>query len=268
MLSSVFLRTIRDGRIAILWITVGAFIYVGVIDSLWPAVEANIAAFAGFIAILRDTSLFDMLGVSPQELTTPAGFLSARAFSWLVPVGFAIYAAGLGAASIAGEEEHNTIDLLLANPISRTRLLLEKYAAMVALMAAASLGLFAAVVTGDAIWKLDVPTANYVGATVQAFLLGLAYGSIAFAAGALGARRPLIFGLISLLVVFSFLLYAIGGIFDWLDQVRVLSPFYYYAENRPLFQGISWFNSGVLAGISVVSLAVSIYGFRRRDLAV
>ena len=43
---------------------------------------------------------------------------------------FAFFAAGMGARAIAGEEEENTMDLLLATPISRSSIVIEKACAM------------------------------------------------------------------------------------------------------------------------------------------
>ena len=50
----------------------------------------------------------------------------------MVPLLLLIAAIGAGARATAGEEERGTLDLLLANPISRRRLVLEKLAALAA----------------------------------------------------------------------------------------------------------------------------------------
>ena len=48
----------------------------------------------------------------------------------MVPLLLMIAAIGAGAGAIAGEEERGTLELLLANPLSRRRLVLEKTAAV------------------------------------------------------------------------------------------------------------------------------------------
>ena len=45
-----------------------------------------------------------------------------------------------------------------------------------------------------------------------------------------------------------------------------VSPFYYYAQNQPLSNGISWTNLGVLLGAGVLAVAASVLFFERRDI--
>jgi ABC-type transport system involved in multi-copper enzyme maturation permease subunit len=55
--------------------------------------------------------------------------LAIRRF-FLAPLLFLIFAIGQGSGAIAGEEERGTLDLLLANPRSRVRIVLEKFGAL------------------------------------------------------------------------------------------------------------------------------------------
>jgi ABC-2 type transport system permease protein len=197
---------------------------------------------------------------------TPAGYLASQVFGWLVPVTFAIYAAAIGAQLIAGEEEANTMDLLLANPVTRTRVVLEKWIALVILMIILGAALLASVLINEAIFALGIATDRYVAASVQATLLGLLFGSIGFAAGAIGARRGLILGIVSAIAVLAFLINSLGTLTAWLERARYFSPFYYYDSNRPLFEGIDWTNVAVLAGVSVAGLLVALMAFPRRDV--
>ena len=66
------------------------------------------------------------------DYASGAGYLSSELFSFMVPLLLLVAAIGAGARATAGEEERGTLDLLLANPISRRRLVLEKLAALAA----------------------------------------------------------------------------------------------------------------------------------------
>ncbi|MBN1425189.1 hypothetical protein JXA88_11600 [Candidatus Fermentibacteria bacterium] len=44
------------------------------------------------------------------------------------------------------------------------------------------------------------------------------------------------------------------------------SPFHYYLGNDPLNNGMDWINAGVLAGIIIMLIALSVVLFQRRDL--
>jgi ABC-2 type transport system permease protein len=266
VLRNVFLKTIRDRRRGLLWWSLGVFVFALFIGLFWPILRDSQDQLQAVLANFPQ-ELFALFGVaSAEEMFTPAGYLSSRAFGLLVPVVFAVYATAMGAQLIAGEEEAHTMDLLLANPIPRGRLIWHKWLALVAVMAILGLALLAAVVISDIAFGLGIPFDRYFAASFQATLLGLVFGSVAFAAGAFGARRGLTLGIVSALAVATFLVNSLGTITDWMERVRVVSPFFYYDSNRPLVEGIDWLNVVVLAGASVLLLLAALWAFPRRDI--
>lgn len=52
----------------------------------------------------------------------------------VAPMLIIILGIALGSDAIAGEEERKTMDLLLSNPISRSRIVLEKFLAMTSII--------------------------------------------------------------------------------------------------------------------------------------
>ena len=56
------------------------------------------------------------------DYVSGAGYLGSELFSFMVPLLLLVAAIGAGARAIAGEEERGTLDLLLANPLSRALL--------------------------------------------------------------------------------------------------------------------------------------------------
>ena len=55
---------------------------------------------------------------------------------------------------------------------------------------------------------------------------------------------------------------------DALEPYRKVSPFYYYSGADPLSNGLDPGHVAVLVGITMVLLAMGVFAFRRRDLAV
>lgn len=268
MLRSVFGKTVRDRRRALLFWGLGILVYALFVGAFWPFIRDQEAQLTALMAAFP-RQLIAVFGIEdPAEMFSPGGYLSTEAFGWIVPVVLSIYAGATGAQLIAGEEEDNTLDLLMANPISRTRVVVEKWLGLVVLMLILGVILLAAVVAMDAIFGLGIPVDRYAAACLQAALLAILFGSIALAAGALGLGRAQTFGLVGALVVAGFLVNSLGALTSWLDTGRLFSPFYYYAENKPLIDGIDWVNAGVLAGVGALGLIVAVAGFRRRDLGV
>jgi hypothetical protein len=81
---------------------------------------------------------------SVVDYSSGIGYLGIELFSLMLPGLLIAAAVGAGARAIAGEEEHATLDLLLANPISRTRVALEKAGAMFIMLSLLSFVTFAA----------------------------------------------------------------------------------------------------------------------------
>lgn len=147
MLRNVFLRTIADARRALAWWSLGLAGLVALMVSVYPTVRDNPSlnklvedypeALKGFVAFGGDV-----------DYASAAGYLGTELFAFIVPLLLLIAAIGAGARAIAGEEEAGTLDLLLANPLSRRRLLLEKAAAIIAETAVLGLVILLALVAG------------------------------------------------------------------------------------------------------------------------
>ncbi len=266
MLRSIALKTIRDRLRSLIWWIVAIVVYSMFVAAFWPVLADQQEQFTTLLQAYPE-GLLNIFGVgSIEEMFTPAGFLSTEAFGWLVPLLFSIYATTMGTQLIAGEEEANTLDLLLSNPISRTRVAIEKWIGMLVVTAILTVALFASIVAAGAIFNLGIPTSHYAAACFQAMLLGLVFGSIAFAIGALGGKRGLILGAVAAFAVASFLINSLRDLADWLAKVSYASPFYYYDSNKPLINGVDWINVAVLAAIALVATGVALFAFPRRDI--
>ena len=102
----------------------------------------------------------------------------------MVPLLLLVAAIGAGAGAIAGEEERGTLELLLANPVSRTKVVLEKSVALVAEIAGLGFVLWLALLVGALLTSMDISAGHLAAATLSAVLLALAYGAIALLLGA------------------------------------------------------------------------------------
>ena len=266
MLRNIILKTLRDRWRSQLWWSVGIFIYTIFVGYFWPILEEQQEQLIALIEAYP-AEMFGLFGLeNAEELFTPAGYLYSQTFGWLVPVAFAIFAAAMGAQLIAGEEEANTLDLLMSNPISRARVAIEKWTGMAAVMVILGAGLFLSSIIAEILFDLGIGFDRYAAACFQATLLGLLFGSAAFAIGAVGGKRGLILGVVSAIAVATFLINSLGNLAAWLETARYISPFYYYDSNRPLFDGIDWLNVGVLTGITLIGLLIALWAFPRRDI--
>lgn len=200
------------------------------------------------------------------DMGTPEGFITAEVFSITLPAAVIAVAAVLGGRALAGEEEDRTMDLLLANPVTRSRVVVEKAGAIALVMV--SLGVANALGTwlGSLIGGLGISPANILALSLLGSLLGLFFGYLSLAVGAgTGSRR----GAVSATAGVAFAAYfanAFLPVSATLAEWARLSPFYYYVTGDPLTDGVPWTHALVLAILSAVALAAAIPLFERRDV--
>ena len=202
------------------------------------------------------------------DLSTAAGYLDLRMFTAIAPIIFLVYAIGRGAAAIAGEERRGTMDLLLAHPVRRWRIVVESAAAMFAGLAVIGLALWAGLVIGGVILDVDFSLSRAGQATVMGVLLGWVFGTLALLIGGQTGATGLAIGVSSASAIATYFLHTLAPLVDWLEPFRILSPFYYYIGHSPMLQGFNGNYAIVLALLSIVFTALAAVAFQRRDVHV
>jgi ABC-2 type transport system permease protein len=234
--------------------------------SIYPSISAN-KDLNKLIQSYPEAMKGFMAFGGPLDYSTGAGYLGIELFSIMVPLLLLVAAVSAGARALAGEEEDGTLDLLLSYPLSRSRLVLEKGAALILELTLLSSVLFVSLWIGARAANMGVSAANLFAATVDALLLAFVFGALALAAGALSGRRGVASATSAGVAVASYLLNALAPIASPLRAVRSLSPFYHYAAPDPLRRGLSLAHSSLLLASALVLLAFAVWAFRRRELA-
>lgn len=202
-----------------------------------------------------------------DQLNTPAGYVSSTVYGLLAPILLLVFGIGTGAALIAGQEEDGTLELSLTAPVGRTRLLIERMAALwtkllllVSVVAATALLLVTAM-------GIDLAVANVLAASAGLYLLVLAFSTIALAVGAATGRRGTALGVAAALAVLAFMLDAIAPLVgaEWMAAV---SPFSWFLNGEPLSEGFDPAGSARLALLVAAATLLGIATFPRRDLMV
>jgi ABC-2 type transport system permease protein len=222
-LGAVWSKTLRDQRRTLLWWAAGILLVVLMYAAFYPSVKANADQFTTYMKNLPK-AVKDMVGGT--NIASPAGYLNSEIFSFMGPILLLVYAIGAGARAIAGEEESGTLDLLLSTPVRRRTVVRDKFVAM--LVGAFALGALAwlGTVAVAPAFGLHVATANLTAAFLNLFLVALAFGTIALAAGAATGSKTLAIGVAAGSALVTFLLKTFAAAVSWLEPYRILSPFY------------------------------------------
>ena len=165
----------------------------------------------------------------------------------------------------ASDEGDGRLDLVLAAPRSRTRVLLGRFAALTTAVTVIGLAALAATLVASSVSGVALNTANVVAATLTLVPMGVLVAAIGFlAAGWL--RTAADTGLVSFLLAAWFFISFVGPELKVPEATLRLSAFYYYGT--PLLHGVQLANLAILLAVGAVALALGVLRFARKDIAV
>jgi ABC-2 type transport system permease protein len=260
-------QLLRDRRRSTLWWIGGLVGLVLFTVALYPSIRGQVS-FDEVLAELPEgfKALIGYEGTVP--LTSPPGYLHARLFATLAPLLVLVFGIGAGAQAIGGSEDAGTLEPLLANPVTRDRVAVERYLAIVALLLLLVAVLTVALVTlGPPFGALEgVPTAGLLGACAGVFGIGLLHASLAFAVGAATGRRAPAVAVATAVAVAGYLIQSLLSLTDALRPLWAVTPWHWYLDHNMLAEGPA---PAAIVLPLLVSLPLFLAGwaaFRRRDL--
>ncbi len=264
MLSNIFLKSLRDQRRPMLWWEVGIIVVSLITCATYPSFKGN----TQLDDIMGDSEFLKALAGGFESLSSGEGFINTQLLAVFLPVLVMIFVIRLGTNTIAGEERDATIDILLANPVSRLSALAQKFGAL----AVSSLALVGAVwvslLIGSAAFDMGLDLWRVTQACVSLALFGWAFGALALAVGSATGRTGTTFAVTSAVGVAAYLAHTFAPLVDALEGLKYISLFYYYIAVDPLTNGISIAHALVLAAVTAALFGVAAYTFERRDLAI
>ena len=260
----VFAKTLRDQRRALIGWGLGMALLVVLYASFYPSIKGNAEQLNQYMESLPE-ALRNLIGRS-GSITSSTGYLQSEIFSIMGPLLLMILAIGTGARAIAGEEEAGSLDLLLVNPITRRRVVAEKFWAMVVATVGVGVVMWVAIVLVGPPFGLHVSLVNLAAAVIGAVLVAIGFGTWALALGCWLGKRGLAIAVVTSVAVVTYLFHVLAPSVDAVRSLRMLSPFYYYIANDPLRSGLDAVHVVVLLGIAAVGLVVALVAFERRDL--
>jgi ABC-2 type transport system permease protein len=260
--TSIYLKTLRDFRIAILGWGIGFGVLIAFTIAAFESAVASPAAKAALIATAKAWSWYwEAVGVG-----TPGGYAMWK-LGWML-VFPAIWGLLAGSRILRGEEERGSLDVLLSQPRSRTQVVLQKVAAL--LTALLLIGLLIGIITGLAGVRAN---AGFSFGAALLFGLNIALVSAVFAALALlisqfTHERRTAAGLTGALFGFAILLNSLAHTAPDTDGLAHISPVYYFGLSKPLIpgHGVDPVAMLVLAAMTLVPAALGVVLFLRRDV--
>jgi ABC-2 type transport system permease protein len=262
LLRNVFTKSLWDARRSLPGWTVAIVAVALMYAAFWPSV--NSPAMGDALAAYPEGVLN---ALNAGDLTTAPGYLGGAVYGLLVPLLVAVFMIAAGARCVAGDEDAGTLDLVLAHPVSRSRLALQRLGGALTGMAVVAVALLVAMLALRGPFELTtVSPAGFLAINLHLALFGGVFGALAFAVGAATGSRGLALGASAAVAVLAYLANSVFPQVAALAWTRSSSPFHWYLGGEPLVHGVQW--GGVAASLAATAVlaAVGTVLFVRRDL--
>jgi ABC-2 type transport system permease protein len=260
----LLLKTLRDLRGQVLGWGIGLSLLALIDVAIYPSFSA---AFDMQALLEQYPPALRALFGNVSDAASLEGFLAIEFFNF---AGFimAIFPMTAGSGALAAEEERGTMDLLLAQPISRQQVVLQKAAAIV-LATLITLSIVAATfVVSLQAYGLDIDPARVVVAVYNIAPLLLAIAGLSMWAGTWLPSRRMAAMTVAFVVILGWFINGLAELAESVRPFRPLSLFRYYASDEVLRHGVDWSDNGVLLAVGLVSLLLTVVMFQRRDIAL
>lgn len=267
---SLFAAALRDRRRAWVWWSVALVLTAVMIGASFGAIEGQEELNESFENIPE--SLKVLMGID-EELTliSPGGYLNSQWFANFFPILLSIYGLGVASRLIAAEEGDGRLELLLAHPVRRSTVLAERWwAALLLLVTVFLIPSVALVAMAPSFGLSGISATGITAASASSLLLALLHTALTYGVGAWTGRRGVAIAAGAGVMGGGFLVQSLASISEALHPVRWVTPWYWFAEARPIVDGWGPMVAPTL-GVLVLSASAVVAGawrFRTRDIGV
>lgn len=255
-LRSLYARSLRVIAIPTCWWTLGIAGFAAWMVVIARQTENQLATLYRSSPFLKNF----ITRVGGSDLTTNATLLSA--IFLLLPLLLMAFAV-TQASRWSADEEDGRLELVLATPQSRVRVLLGRFAALTTSVVVIGFLTLGATAVASATTGLALDKGNLAAATLSIIPLGLLMAALGYLLSG-WLRTALDTGILSFVLVLWFFISFIGPSLNWSSGILHLSAIYYYGT--PLLHGLPLLDMlGVLA-VGALALVVASARFVRKDI--
>lgn len=215
------------------WWTVGMSFLVLTVLAAYPSVRDSSEGFDSYLDSLPE-GVVDLLGAQ-TGLASPAGYLNSQMYANIFPLLLVVLGIGAASWAIAGSEVDGTLEMLLANPVTRTRVALERLLGVVVLTGAVAL--VATIVTAVMLPVVDLaplPAGAVWAAGLGAWALALTFSAVSFGVGAATGSKALALGSGSAAAAGTYVLFGLTAFVSAIEPLRWACPWFWFLDADPL----------------------------------
>ncbi len=259
---SVYLKTLRDFRIAILGWGVGLGLMMYVVLSAVASLTNTPAARQTLVSLAQSFSWI----AEPIQVDTPGGYATWKyGFTILI---MTLWPLLVGSRLLRGEEERGSMDVLLSLPRGRTPVALQKLAAMWTALLGMGLLIGLLTLAGGTAAHANFGLGGAMLFALDLVLICGVFGGIALLISQFTQRPGTAAGATGGLLLFFIVLDMLHRVISGTELISRFSPVYYYNLSKPLIPSYGT-NPGAMLVMLVLAVLLSgtaIWLFAGRDV--
>lgn len=236
--------------------------------SIFPGMAADGAVMEEMMSAYPE-SMIKMFGLDKLSFTDPLGFYGVEAFFMVVLFG-GIYAAILGSGILAKEEDEKTIEFLLAKPVSRGKVILEKTLAWVIYLVLFNLIIGVFSWAGFELFDVgDFSRVTLFWLLLAPLFVHLVFAGLGFVSALFFTRRKSALSVSIGLVLGLYFVNTASLLSEDLSFLGWFTPFRYMDASEIFTEGAvnPLYVLGLLA-VTALAVAVTWAVYRRKDIAI
>lgn len=263
----IILRTIWDRRIRIIASILICILFVWMYASFFPTIQDQADKFNELFSSYPE-ALLKAFGIENTDVFgSYLNFLGVEHFSLIWPIIVIILMITYASSAISGEIEDGTIEILLSQPISRTKVFLAKYlAGLIILILFVALTNLAIIPIAGA-YDIEISNKSILMVSVIGALFGAAIYSLTFLLSSIFSVRSQPTFITTGLILAMYVVNILASLKESAEDLKYVSYFYYYDYQKALIDSqIEPLYLWVFIGSIIIFTVAGWLCFLRRDI--
>lgn len=265
---TIIIKSLKDRKTSFVIYLLGVVSLIWVFISIYPMIQSQTANLEELLKFYPE-SMMKAFNVDIKSYTTAGGYISSEMFSFMWPIMIVALIAGYTGWAIAGEVEKGTIELLLSQPISRTKLFIGKYIAGFIIMLVFTLVSIYSIPAFLKAYNVSYYLSYYHTLAIVSVLYSWAIYSLGMFFSAIFSEKGKVFSLVGGLMVLMFVLNVIAGLKEKFVDLKYASFFYYFNATKILTTNsvdnlVYWVFGGVIILFSILAAVI----FSKKNISI
>ncbi len=265
---TLIIKTVQKNLIGLLIYTIISASFMWMYVAMWPSFSKESERFLE-LADAYPEAIMEALSINMADMFgSLEGFIAGEHFSIVWPIILIILVLAYASSAIAGEVEKGTIELLLAQPISRLKIFFAKYFSGLVIIAAFILLSNFSVVPFSFLHNVDFRLQNYLAISILGFLFAFAIYGICIMLSSFSSSKGKPMAVTGGLLIIMYALNVFSAFQESVENLKYASFFHYYDfAAAAIHNQLDALNIAVFLAVGIITAIIAAFIFVKRDIA-